>query len=354
MILLDRYIGVSVLAATALTLLVLVGLDSLLDLLTELGDTGAGRYGFRQALGFVALTVPGRIYELAPMATLLGALLGLGTLQSSGELTVMRAAGMSVAHVARAAVQAGAIIILATTALGETVAPASERYAQTYRMTALSASAVLTSAYGFWARDGKYFVNIREIVPPAHVRDVTLYGFDGEGRLRTATHAESGSYREGYWQLHNLRSSIFGTGNVQVRRMTQARWHSLLTPELLNVVAVKPEDLSTLDLYRYLDYQRDNKLDTGRFELAFWSRVFAPLTAAVMLFIAVPFVLGPLRSSGLGKRIVVGTLAGIGFYLISQTLSQIGQVYGLYPLLSAALPTLLVFVLGAVVVRQIR
>ena len=128
----------------------------------------------------------------------------------------------------------------------------------------------------------------------------------------------------------------------------------LLSPELLNVVTIDPEDLSARDLYRYARYMRDNGLDPGRYELAFWKRVVAPLAGLVMLFLSIPFVFGPLRSVGTGQRLLWGVLTGVAFYLVNQTMTHMGQVYGLPALLSALLPPMLFFGGGLWVMRQVK
>ncbi|MBI5041399.1 MAG: LptF/LptG family permease [Gammaproteobacteria bacterium] len=129
---------------------------------------------------------------------------------------------------------------------------------------------------------------------------------------------------------------------------------SLLSPQLLNVVTLAPEDLSARDLYEYADYMRDNGLDAARYDLAFWRRLVAPVAGLVMLFLSIPFVFGPLRSAGTGQRLVWGVMTGVAFYLLNQTMSHAGQVYGLPAPISALLPALLFFAGGLWVMRQVR
>ena len=85
---LDRYIGVHVFLAILSVLGVIVGLALLFAFIDELGDIEGG-YGLLQALEYVLLTTPRRLYEMLPMAALIGCLIGLGTLASNSELTIM-------------------------------------------------------------------------------------------------------------------------------------------------------------------------------------------------------------------------------------------------------------------------
>ena len=101
-------------------------------------------------------------------------------------------------------------------------------------------------------------------------------------------------------------------------------------------------------------YLRDNRQDSAPYELALWGKLMAPLATGVMIFLAIPFVFGPLRSVGMGQRVLVGALVGIGFHIMNQTFQQLGLVYGLSPVLSAVLPTGLFLALGIWMMRRVR
>ena len=126
---LDRYIGSSVLSSVLLVSLIVLGLDLLFAYIGELEDLEGG-YGAIQALGYVVLTLPRRLYDLLPVAVLVGCLVGLGTLASNSELTVMRAAGVSVARIIGAVMKPLAVVMLAGVLLGEYVAPYTESLAE--------------------------------------------------------------------------------------------------------------------------------------------------------------------------------------------------------------------------------
>ena len=123
MSILDRYIFRTVAGATFVALLVLLLLESFLGLLVELEDVGKHNYHFAEIIQYLLLIQPQRLYELFPMALLVGGFLGMGALASSSELIVMRAAGVSLARLTRSALQAGFLLSLVVLAIGEFVAP---------------------------------------------------------------------------------------------------------------------------------------------------------------------------------------------------------------------------------------
>ena len=354
MMIFDRYIAKTVLVSTMLALLILSALDTFFAFVAEIADIGQGDYGVAQALQFIALTLPGRIHQLFPMSALLGCLMGLGALASNNELVVMRASGMSIARLIRSVAQAGLVLLVLAALLGEYLAPVSEQLAQSQRALAMTRQIVMKSSYGFWARDDKRFVNIRQILPDSHLGGISIFEFDVNNRLLSSTYAAMAAYDGKQWLLQDIQQSLIGKDSVTTRHFAKSIWPSLLTPNLLKVVSVRPEDLSARDLYKYIAYLRNNNLDTQRFQQAFWARLIEPLAGMVMLILAVPFALGTVRKVGAGQRILIGTLIGMAFYLLNQTVGQFGQVYGFNPLLSASVPTLLFLTLGIVLLRRVR
>ncbi len=351
---LDRYIGITVGTGILVAMLVLVALDSFFELVKELDDIGRGEYTFLEALFYILLTLPHRVYELFPMAVVLGSITGLGVLASNSELTVLRASGVSLMRIMFSAMKAGLLVMVAVVFVGEIIAPASEQYANNRRSLKLSDQITLKSRYGFWARDGLSYVNIRSVKPGGNIGDIYIFEFDEEHRLRVATFAREAIYQEDRWLLRRIQQSHISTKKVENHRIARAEWDSLLSPGLVNVVVVNPRRLSALDLYRYIRYLHENAQDADRYELELWLKLLVPFSTAVMMLLAVPFVFGPLRSVGVGQRILVGFLVGFAYYLLNQTVSHLGLAYELSPLLSAVATTVVFFVLSLVLIRRVR
>jgi lipopolysaccharide export system permease protein len=127
----------------------------------------------------------------------------------------------------------------------------------------------------------------------------------------------------------------------------------LLTPELLGIVVIKPENMSAHDISQFMGYLEDNGLNTQQYRYALLSRFITPLSALVMLFISVPFVFGGLRSASAGQRIFIGILVGFGFYILSQIASQMGRVYDVEPLLATLTPSVIFLLIGVFAVRRL-
>ncbi|TVO75553.1 LPS export ABC transporter permease LptG [Sedimenticola selenatireducens] len=351
---LDRYIGVSVIVSILITLLILVVLVGFVTLMDELGAAGTGDYTTSDVFYYVLLILPRRAYEVFPMAVLLGSLVGLGSLASNSELIAMRAAGVSLARIIGSVLKAGMLAMLVVVVIGEAIAPNTEQYAERMRASKMSQQITLKSKYGFWARDGGSFVNIRQILPGSQLKDIYIYEFSEERELLVSTYAEFAQYADEHWLLRGIQQTRFLKNGVESRQLDEATWESLLNPNILNVVVVRPTMLPVWGLYQYIDFMHENGQEATIYEVAFWGKVIMPLVTLVMVFLAVPFVFGVLRSVGIGQRIFAGSLLGLAFFLLNKVLGHMAVVYSLNPLFAAAVPGLLFLGLGFWFVRRIH
>lgn len=354
MSLLERYIGASVLKATLLALVVLLSLLVFLGVVDELDEVGRGDYRTWDALLVAFLSTPRYAFEVFPVAALLGSLLGLGALANQGELVAMRAAGMSLRQIVAAVLKAGLAMMLVVFVIGEVVAPAAEQFGQHFKAERQHRQVTLLTRYGLWARDGQAFINIRRILPGSRLEDIYIYEFSDKRELQLTTHAGFARHDGENWVLQQIQQSRISPDGVVSRAVERATWASLIDPGLLSIVVVKPTMLPLWGLQQYISFMRENGQSATAYEVAFWSKIATPFATLVMLLIAVPFVLGSLRSVGIGQRIFVGAMLGSVFYLLTRGFSYIAVVYDVSPFLAASLPAMAFFVLGLYLLRRVN
>lgn len=350
---LDRYIGRAVIGHTLVVFLILLMIYFFSTLVNEMGYVGKGHYTAANAVLYSLMLIPRQAYELFPMVALLGSMLGLGSLASSSELTVMRAAGISVKRVAVSVLKAGLVMIIVVIALGEGVAPEMEKTAHVQRLKAMAKSISVNTSSGMWAKDGDSFIAIDKLNPDGDAIGITLYRMDGQ-RIREIAVAGKARYIDGVWHLQRVQRTLFNDDGVSIEHQAQAEWASGLTPDVINLASMPPENLAIWELNEYIGYLKENGLASQRYQVALWVRAMAPFATSVMILMALPFVFGSTRSMGVGARIMIGALIGIVFYLFNSVFSRVGIVYEIPPMLSAAIPTLLVFGVWYVMMRRIR
>ncbi len=346
-----------VIKTTLIALAVVLALDLLLNLIQELDDVGQGEYTGWTAVHYLLLTLPRRCHDALPAALLIGGLLGLGLLANDSELVVMRASGVSRWRIIGAALVGGAVLCGLGFAIGEFVAPATERRATLLKSATRTDFINIDGRRGFWARDGRYFINIRAVQAGFRLIDIFIYHVGDDANLLAVTHARSARYHEeGYWLLEEVNHTpLDPTADPSPDAdELQGVWRSVITPDMLEVLAVHPLDLSLADLNTYIHYLEGNGLDARRFELALFRKLLEPLANLAVLFIAMPWVLGATKRTAMGQRLVVGILIGLSFFLVDRMAGNAALLFDLPPWLAAALPPLGFFGAGFIALRGQR
>ena len=352
---LARYLATETLVSSLFVFTALMTLYAFFDLLNELGSLGQGGYGLLNILAFVALSVPGHVYELLPVAALIGTLFALARMVANSEFTIMLVSGISIQRVAGYLMGVGLLFTALTFVFGELIAPVSERYAQQVKLTATHALVAQAFRSGLWVRDGQSFINIREVTPGNELRDVNIYAFDDAFRLQKISHAKQGDYlRDNRWRLQDITETQFGNGNVSVSHTPEEVWRSVLTPGIMSVLLVAPEKMSASNLWSYIQHLRKNKQTTERYEIALWSKLFYPLSAPVMMLIALPFAYHRPRSGAVGARVFAGIMLGLGYHLLNRLFAYLGLLNDWPPLISAVLPTLVFLLVAIAMIRKVQ
>ncbi|GAB5384144.1 MAG: LPS export ABC transporter permease LptG [Aliiglaciecola sp.] len=336
---LDIYIARTLLGTTAISLSGLVGLSALIKFIEQMKSVGRGSYDMTVAGVYVLLSLPRELEQFFPMATLLGGLIGMGMLASNSELVVMQSAGQSRWDITVSAMKSALLMVLFVMAIGEWVAPITEAKAKEIRTQAISGGSLFSSDRLVWAKDGDNFVSIGEVVDRTNLLDINVYEFDNELNLRQITSAESAVFVDDKWQLTDVNYTFIGDQRIRGQAIELGDWQSTLTPDKLGVVTVKPEALSILGLYDYVNYLENNSQDSGRYNLALWRKIFQPISIGVMLLMALSFVFGPLRSVTMGARIIMGVLAGFAFFISNETFGTFSLVFQIPPILGALVPS---------------
>lgn len=349
---LDRYISQVVIAAILLVITVVVGLDVIFALIDELQNL-EGNYQSVEAMQYVVATIPKRIYEFISLSVLIGCLIGLGTLANHSELTVMRAAGMSVIRISYTVIKPALVFVLFGILVGEYVVPFTETYAQSQRALAQSGNEALKSKHGYWHREGNSYMHFNAVLPGGVLYGITQYRFDEQRRLLQSSFARKAIYQGDHWVLQNTIVTDFSPDRADQQTITSMRWDTELTPQVLKVVVVKPEDLSIRGLHTYTRYLAEQGLNAKKYLLAYWKKIMQPLAAVVMVLVALSCIFGPLRSVTMGFRVFSGVILGLLFKYSEDFLGPASIVFGFDPVFASLAPILLFFVLALVLLKRV-
>jgi lipopolysaccharide export system permease protein len=352
---LDRYLYRTVLIYTAMAMAVLLTLGALFLFITQQNDIGVGSYGAADAFVFTMLNLPQSAFELLPIGALIGALMGLGHLASGSELVVTRASGVSVWRIAWPVGLAGLTLALVMYGIGDYAAPPLAQFAKREKTTEKLADVSFAGSSSAWVKDGNLILRVQTGEVDRAFGGVSLFQLDGPTKLRSIQRAERISVADpGRWRLHNVATSRFGDDRVTGGVVSETTMQSTVNPEFLGLAATDPQMLTLHGLAAYIDHLRRNSLDTASNEIFYWSRIARLFAVIIVTLLALPFVFGPLRTTGAGTRTVIGVMLGVVFFLITRIIENGGHLFGLNPALVGWLPTVAIGVCTLIAIARTR
>jgi lipopolysaccharide export system permease protein len=351
---LDRYIVRTILGSVLMVAAALLVIGALFIFIDQQDDVGSGGYTMLGALWYTLLNLPQQAFELLPITALIGALLGLGSLARGSELTVIRATGISIAHLAGICLLAGLVLVGAAVLLGEFLGPALQQTAREQKAFSRF-SDVSIGGGGAWVRDGNLILHVAGQSSESQFRGMQIFELSPAHKLLAlghAQHATAGS--KGHWLLSDYTESRFADDTVSMSAPGQRALQSNVTAGFLGLAIENPEQLTNRALWRLISYYRANALADREYVFAFWSRIARTVAVAFTVLLAIPFVLGSLRSAGTGTRMLMGLILGIGFFLLQRLIESGTIVFNLNPITLAWLPTALLALVTVTLLARAR
>jgi lipopolysaccharide export system permease protein len=350
---LDRYVAKTILTSIGLVTLMLTGLQIFILFVDQLGDLGKLDYGIRQAAFFVFLQMPYQVYLFFPMASLLGSLIGLGIMANHSELVVMRASGMSIIQITGAVLKASIVLIIFVTFLGETVIPYLSHYANDYKTMAVTGGQTMRTSKGFWLRYQNDFISIGRIRSNL-LQNIYQFRFDDLHHLKIARFIYEAKYTQQGWIAYYVQQTEFAQNHTKAQTFMVLPWDVPVKPQILAISSSEPDEMTLRELNRYIHEQKRSHQNVHHYQFVFLQRLIQPFTTMVMILLAIPFIFGPLRSSTLGSKLLVGAAVGFGFHILNRFFGPVSAVFQLPPGLAAFGPTFVFALLGLYLIRSVR
>ncbi|MCW5636034.1 MAG: LPS export ABC transporter permease LptG [Rubrivivax sp.] len=343
-----------IVASVGFVALAFLALFYFIDFVDTLGDIGTKGRGALDAAWSAALELPGHLYELLPIAVLIGTIYSLARLAQSSEFTILRTGGLGPWRALGLLAVLGVAFSALTFAIGDYLAPRAEREVVLFK--ARTSGGVRAGDAGAWLKERRrtaegersYSIHIGGTSGGGALAEVRIFEFDDDGRLVTRIEAREGRVADdGTWTLVDgeqarwPRARAEGQPPVQVQRFASLQWPSTLTPEVVAAAVLPLRTMSTLELWRYSAHLSDQEQSAQRHQIQFWKKALYPMACLVMVALALPFAYMHARSGSVSLKVFGGIMLGIAFVLLNNLAGHIGLLNGWVPWAAAATPSLL-------------
>ncbi|WP_298430652.1 LPS export ABC transporter permease LptG [Ottowia sp.] len=359
-----------VIRAVAFVMLAFLALFFFFDLVDQLDDVAryakAG-YTLPYALLYVALLIPSHVYELLPIAVLIGTIYVMARLAESSEFTILRTSGLGPRRALTTLLALGVGFVALTFVFGDYLTPEANRTAQLLRTRFWGELSV--GQTGAWLKDrqpqASYSVNVGAMSADGAMSNVRIFEFDDQGRLLATIKAGKATFgRNNAWELKDVKQRQFGEGTaagerpeISSKSLPEMSWPTQLSNDMVAAALLSPDRMKTVDLFQYIRHLQTNGQSAQRYEIEFWRKVFYPLSCLVMMVLALPFAYLHFRAGNITGYVFLGVLVGISFFLLNNVFGFVGNLRNWEPWLTAAAPGFLYSLLslaafGWLVLRQ--
>src|SRR3990167_7521494 len=352
--LLKRYIMGHILAGIGIVTLALTGLQIFILFVRQLPDIGKGSYDFYSATLVVACELPYNVYTFFPVASLLGVLFGLGVMANNSELVVMRAAGVSVAKIASIVLKIAFVLMIGVTFVGESLIPKFNKLALDTKVLATSGGQTVRTQYGVWVRENNDYLFIGTGLSDKKMLDVLQFHFDSDHNLAYTRKIKRLEFIDNNWQAFDVAETKFYPDNTQITEIAKMQLEGITIPSKAYFSTTEPPEMTFKELQEYINAHKALHQNVDNETLIFWQRIVQPFSTLVMMMLGIPFIFGPLRSSTMGSRMLLGGSSGFVFYTFDHFIGPMSQVLQLPQVIAATLPTILFMLIGAVLLTKVR
>jgi lipopolysaccharide export system permease protein len=266
----------------------------------------------------------------------------------------MRAAGMSIAQITLSVLKASILVIVLITSMGELLVPMMAQYANDYKTSSLTGGQTLRTAQGIWVRYGNDFISIGQVLPNNVLQNIYQFRFDVQHNLQMAREIQEARFVNQMWMAYGVKQTEFSTNHTKATTFKSLIWDAPLKPQILMISSVEPDEMTLHELNRYLREQKRNEQNAHTYKLAFYQRIMQPFTTMIMMILAIPFIFGPLRSSTMGSKLLVGATVGFGFHILNRFFGPVSTVFQWPPELAAIGPTVVFAFIGLYLMKRVR
>lgn len=347
----DRYVASSVLWSFLIVMFVLLGLDTAIAFIDQIKKV-SDDYTVQSIFQVLMYRLPGKFAEYVPISSLIGTLMGLGTLASTSELTVMRAAGMPIWRIGFSACQPIILVALIGMGLSEFVAPVAEQKANLVEKLQDQKQGNFALTGGVWLKADNNFVYINAADSTGKLYGIKIFS-PKEQHLTSITDAKTAVHiNDTQWLLSDVKKTIFYPDHVEVKNLATQKWSVSIKPEHLYLASQEPDYLSLSQLRTYQLYLESQKQDGAQYALEFWSKALRPVACIALVLVALSSVFGPLRSSTMGGRVFSGVMIGLAFQNGLNLFGRMSVATGYPPVIGVSIPIIICIISGILLMRR--
>jgi lipopolysaccharide export system permease protein len=353
----DRYIAKIFLGFFSAGLIVFVTLFVAIDYMTNLAQYKAPG---EAVIKYYLLLAPTQIYQMVPVACLMGTIFTLSQLSRSNELVALFSSGLSLARISMPIL----VLVVSISSLGfwlnDRLFPIINQrknyvlYVDIQKKPGLY-STIKTNK--IWYRSGNVLFNIKTLqADKGTAQGLTMYFFNGAWQLIQMITAEDVKLQGASWQLAKGTVTLFTKeSTVPMSQDFQAKTISVSEDTAdIEKSSQSSETFSVAELKKYITRNKEAGLDTLRYEVDYHAKFAFAFAAFVMSFLGIPFSVTRQRAGGAAFNIGATVVLAFLYWAAYQSGITLGQHGAMPPVIAVWLPNMAMVALSAVFLLRLK
>ena len=301
--------------------------------------------GFASMMKYISLRAPQIISQFAPFAALLGIVVTLAVLNHTSEVTIMRAAGMSVHRVLFPIGFVCFLVAVAHFLFHETVVVKSTEKlayweANEFAVDLPPDQGTRTNVRLIFDNEFISAGSAARIGETVRLNNVQISARDASNVIE----ARSALFINNGWQLFGV--SRYEGDTLNTVEADNMPWRTSLNPELLFALSINPDRTSMRDLARQIAQLNRDGADTRAETTSLLARFSKPLSTLVMPLLGAIAGFGVARQGAQLARAAVGAALGFGYFVFENLALALGKLGVIPAMLGAFFPFALFMVVG--------
>lgn len=357
---LDAYVMREFLGTFSLVLSSFVLLMLVFTFFELIGDILRNRIQLATVGAYLINLTPSMLYQIAPLAVLIGVLVTFGLLNRNSEIVAMKATGISLYRLVVPIVSLAAILAVSLYLFGEYYLPQANRKQEALRST-IKGRPPQTFLhpeqkwifgqpregepgrifyYQFFDRDRNEFANLSvfEFDPETFLLSRRIFA----ARAHWSSASSEWIFEDG-WKRDFTGSQVVEGSYQEFRRTAFSEIHE--EPSYFSKESLQSQEMNFDQLRHYINDLRQSGFDTMRLRVALWHKLSYPLIAVIMAVFAIPFALSMGRRGSL-TGIAVAIIVALSYWVIDGLFGAMGSVNDLPAVFAAWAPDILFGLVG--------
>ncbi len=357
MTIIDRYIAKLFLSFFAGGLIVFVTLFVAVDYMGNLTRFNASGAAVMQ---YYLLAVPSLIYQMLPVACLMGTIFTLSTLSKTNELVALFSSGMSLARISTPILFLVVLISAVAFGLNDRVLPIVNQkknyvlYVEIRKQPGLY-STVKTNK--IWYRSGNVLFNIKTLqADKGTAQGLTMYYFDSDWHLIQMITAGNVRLEGSKWNLEQGAVTLFSQESTVPMTQSFTSKTIAVADDTADIqkASESSDTLSVAELKRFIIRNKESGLDTLRYEVDYHAKFSFAFAAFVMSFLGIPFSVTRQRAGGTAFNIGATIVLAFVYWASYSSGLALGRHGALPPIAAVWVPNMAMVALSAFFLLRLK